>query len=139
MTATDIPQETLERLAAAAIAAMPRAYAPYSGYHVGAALLDSEGAIHTGVNVENASYPEGTCAEAGAIAAMIIAGGRRIAAVAVAGKAGEIVTPCGGCRQRLSEFAPPATPVIACDPAGIQSRFTLGALLPHAFTPEHME
>ncbi len=132
-------EELEQRLIAAAIEAMPHAYAPYSNYTVGCALLAGNGKIYTGVNVENASYPEGTCAEAGAIAAMVRDGETRIRAVAVAGKEGDIITPCGGCRQRLSEFAPPATVVLACGPQGLLKRFVLGDLLPHAFTPEHLE
>ena len=99
-----------ERLIKAAIDAMPSAYAPYSGFHVGAALLDENGNIHQGVNVENAAYPQGNCAEASAIAAMIIEGGRRIKAVAVAGRGDLLCTPCGGCRQRIREFADAKTP-----------------------------
>ena len=122
----------------AAINAMPRAYTPYSGFDVGAAILDAEGHIHHGVNVENAAYPQGNCAEASAIAAMIIAGGRRIDAIAVAGRGDLLCTPCGGCRQRIREFADADTPVIICGEEGERARFTLAELLPHSFGPDHV-
>ena len=127
-----------ERLIKAAIDAMPSAYAPYSGFHVGAALLDENGNIHQGVNVENAAYPQGNCAEASAIAAMIIEGGRRIQAIAVAGRGDLLCTPCGGCRQRIREFADGETPIIICGEDGERARFTLGDLLPESFGPDHV-
>jgi len=127
-----------ERLIKAAIEAMPSAYAPYSGFHVGAALLDENGNIHQGVNVENAAYPQGNCAEASAIAAMIIDGGRRIQAIAVAGRGDLLCTPCGGCRQRIREFADAETPIIICGEDGERARFTLGDLLPESFGPDHV-
>lgn len=127
------------RLIDAARAARARAYAPYSGFHVGAALLDETGQVHAGCNVENAAYPQSQCAEAGAIAALVLAGARRITAVAVVGEAAEPVTPCGGCRQRLREFAADGTPVLVADASGLRLRTTLGALLPHAFGPAHLE
>lgn len=122
----------------AAIAAMPRAYAPYSQFMVGAAICDENGDIHTGVNVENAAYPQGSCAEAGAIAAMIMAGGTRIASIAVAGSGDMLCTPCGGCRQRIREFANPDTPILIADTTGLRQRFTLADLLPHSFGPDHL-
>ena len=89
----------------AALAARGRAYAPYSRFQVGAALRTEDGAVFAGCNVENAAFPEGTCAEAGAIAAMVMGdGSRRIAEVVVAAEAKEPCTPCGGCRQKLREF-----------------------------------
>lgn len=127
-----------EALIAAAIAAMPQAYAPYSRFHVGAALQDETGLIHTGVNVENAAYPQGSCAEAGAIAAMVMAGARRIKAVAVAGAGDALCTPCGGCRQRLREFAAPDTMIIICNESGERARFTLAELLPESFGPDNL-
>ena len=103
-----------EALVKAAIAAKGRAYAPYSKFPVGAAILDEEGAIHAGANIENAAYPVGNCAEASAIAAMIMAGQKRIVKIAVAGGDGDLLcTPCGACRQRIREFAAGATPVWA--------------------------
>lgn len=127
-----------DELIEAAISAMPHAYAPYSHFHVGAAICDEHGQIHIGVNVENAAYPQGACAEAGAIAAMVMAGGRRITAVAVAGGGDLLCTPCGGCRQRLREFASPHTPIIICGPDGERARYSLESLLPHSFGPDNL-
>jgi cytidine deaminase len=129
-------------LIAAAIDAMTRAYAPYSDFAVGAALLDEQGRIHCGANVENAAYPNGICAETSAIAMMVNAGASRIERIAVAGgtDAGDILcTPCGGCRQRIREFAAPDTVIIIANPGGEQQRFTLADLLPHSFGPENLE
>ncbi|MEM1385496.1 MAG: cytidine deaminase [Pseudomonadota bacterium] len=123
-------------LTAAALAVRDRAYAPYSGFRVGAALLDEQGRIHAGCNVENVAYPQSQCAEASAIGVMVAAGGRQILAVAVAGPDGRAPTPCGGCRQRLAEFAGPETPVLICDATGIVGHHLLGALLPANFGPE---
>ena len=131
------PQE--DRLVAAAIAAMGQAYAPYSNFPVGAAILDEDGVIHSGANVENAAYPVGNCAEASAIAAMVMAGQGRITAIAVAGGDGDMLcTPCGACRQRIREFAAPETPVLISGPDGLQRRFTLEQLLPESFGPENL-
>ncbi len=124
-----------DRLVEAAEAARERAYARYSGYRVGAALIDEHGKLHTGCNVENAAYPLGSCAEAGAIAAMVVAGGTRIVAIAVAGGGDEIgvCTPCGGCRQRISEFADGQTKIyVRADDSG-WSEFSIEELLPHSF------
>lgn len=123
------PQDLYE----AAMAAMARAHAPYSGFPVGAAIRASSGKIYAGCNVENAAYPEGWCAETSAIAAMVLAGDGGIVEVAVvAGKMAGI-TPCGGCRQRLKEFGTADTRVHLCDMSGIVETVTLGALLPRAF------
>ena len=129
----------LDQLIAAAQAAREHAYAPYSKFQVGAAVLDEQGRIHAGCNVENASYPQGLCAEANAIAHLVLAGGRRILAVAVAGVADDPVTPCGGCRQKLREFASDGTPVLVADATGLRARYTLGELLPASFGPHHLE
>ena len=115
------------------------AYAPYSGFQVGVALMSSSGAIYTGVNVENAAYPEGACAEAGAIARMIAAGDRKITAVYVVADGAEPVPPCGGCRQKLAEFSAPDVPVTMATISGIEKTLTVAQLLPGAFTPEHMD
>jgi len=125
----------------AAAAARLQAYAPYSKFLVGAALLDEAGRIHAGCNVENAAYPQGVCAEAGALSALVLAGGRQVLAVLVVG-AGDIATqpctPCGGCRQKLREFAMPGTPIVVADPSGLRRRWTLAQLLPESFGPEHL-
>jgi cytidine deaminase len=123
----------------AARRARENAHAPYSGFKVGAALRCPDGAIYAGCNVENAAYPEGTCAEAGAIAAMVAGGGTEIAEALVVADGPEIVSPCGGCRQKLAEFAAPETPVILAGLQGERARTTVGALLPGAFLPGHLE
>ncbi|QEL26669.1 cytidine deaminase [Bosea sp. F3-2] len=127
-----------DALFAAAAAIQPRAYAPYSRFRVGAALLSNDGAVYTGCNVENAAYPVGTCAEAGAIAAMIAGGGQAIRAILVFGEGPELVTPCGACRQRIREFAAPETQVAVAGPEGIRARFTLAELLPASFGPANL-
>ena len=127
-----------EALLAAARAVRERAYAPYSRFAVGAAVLDEQGRIHAGCNVENAAYPQGWCAEASALAAMVAAGGHRVLAVAVCAVADQPVTPCGGCRQKLREFAADDCPIWAADLTAPRGTYTLGALLPHGFGPEHL-
>lgn len=122
----------------AARAIRERAHAPYSRFAVGAALRDEQGRIHVGCNVENAAYPQGVCAEAGAISALIAAGGTRISAAAVIGGRLRPVTPCGGCRQKLREFAAEAVPVLCASTDGALMETTMGALLPHSFGPEHL-
>ncbi len=127
-----------QALLAAASAAMPRAHAPYSHFHVGAAVLDGQGRIHAGCNVENAAYPQGVCAEAGALSAMVLAGGSEVRAVLVVGQGDALVTPCGGCRQKIREFAGPQTPILIADPQQVRAQFTLEQLLPHSFGPDHL-
>jgi cytidine deaminase len=126
-------------LIAAARAAREQAYAPYSRFQVGAAVQDEQGRIHRGGNVENAAYPQGWCAEASAIAVMVAAGGRRIVAAAVCGVADEPVTPCGGCRQKLREFADDDCPVAIVDLDTVRATHTLGDLLPNSFGPHHLK
>lgn len=122
----------------AARAAEARAYAPYSRFRVGAAIRAASGAIHVGCNVENAAYPVGACAEAGAISAMVAAGDRQIGAVLVFAAGPEPCTPCGACRQRLREFALAAVPIHVAGPEGLRASYSLGELLPHAFGPDHI-
>ena len=137
---TSINSTEFTRLIAAAIAARKQAYAPYSKFNVGAAILDENGQIHQGQNVENAAYPNGVCAETSAISAMIATGAHRIIAIAVSGGDGSVLcTPCGGCRQRIREFAAPATPIWICDDTGQQAAFTLDDLLPASFGPENLD
>ena len=128
-----------QALLAAARAARGRAYAPYSKFAVGAAVLDEHGRVHAGCNVENAAYPQGLCAEAGALAAMVLAGGRRARALVVVGPAAAWTPPCGGCRQKLREFAGDDLPVLVADMAQVQARFSLGELLPQAFGPNPLK
>lgn len=121
-----------------AIAAMEKAYAPYSQFAVGAAVLDENGAIHTGANIENAAYPQGCCAEASAISALIMAGGRQIRKIAVAGRGDLLCTPCGGCRQKIREFGSAETEILVCDETGLRQSFTLDGLLPYSFGPDNL-
>ncbi len=115
-----------------------RAYAPYSNFKVGAALITTTGTIYVGCNVENVAYPEGTCAEAGAIAAMIAGGDAQIAEIAVIADSPMPVSPCGGCRQKIAEFAAPDVPVIMATTDGLRVQTTVRDLLPGVFTPDHM-
>ena len=120
----------------AAREARRRAHAPYSRFAVGAAIRSTSGAIYAGCNVENASFPEGWCAETSAIAAMVLAGERRIAEVCVIADGPTLVTPCGGCRQRIAEFGTPRTRIHSADCRGIQRTFTLAEILPASFVLE---
>ncbi len=131
-----------QALLQAARSAQLAAHAPYSHYQVGAAVLDEQGRIHAGCNVENAAYPEGLCAEAAALAAMVLAGGRRAQAVLVVGNGGKNnsawTTPCGGCRQKLREFAGPELPILTANAEHAGPRYTLAQLLPLSFGPNHL-
>jgi len=128
-----------EELLAAADAVMRRAHAPYSSFPVGAALRCASGAIHAGANVENASYSQTQCAEASAIGVMVAAGETRITAIAIVAGRLERCPPCGGCRQRLSEFAGPETPVYLGRPGAEPLMITLGELLPLAFESDALD
>ncbi len=130
--------EPLAALFAAAKAAQARAYAPYSRFKVGAAVRAPSGAIYSGCNVKNAAYPQGACAESGAIGAMALAGERRIADIVVVGDGEALCTPCGGCRQRIREFADAFTRVHVAGPEGLRATFTVEELLPHSFGPDHL-
>ncbi len=123
----------------AARAVRENAHAPYSNFKVGAAIRAASGAIYTGCNVENVAYPEGTCAEAGAIAAMCAAGDYAIAEVAVIADSPAPVPPCGGCRQKLAEFAAGDVPVTMATLAGATLTLRVAELLPGAFGAAHME
>ena len=120
----------------AARAAMAKAHAPYSRFPVGAALRGPDGRIHTGANLENASCPEGWCAETTALSHFVMAGGGRIAEVAVVAERMDFITPCGGCRQRLAEFSAGDTPVHLYDQAGRRETVLMRDLLPRAFNAE---
>ncbi len=136
--ASPLSPDSIERLHSAAREAHGHAHAPYSRFRVGAAVLDEQGGIHAGCNVENAAYPLGTCAEALAIATMVREGGREVRALLVLGDGEALVTPCGGCRQRLREFAAPDTPVLVADRERVRAQFTLDQLLPASFGPENL-
>jgi len=125
-------------LLSAARDARRHAHAPYSRFAVGAAVLDERGRVHAGCNVENAAYPQGWCAETSALAAMVSTGGRQVRAVVVVGEAAEPVTPCGGCRQKLREFAADDCPVVCADTVRPRALYTLGQLLPASFGPAHL-
>lgn len=118
--------------------ARDNAYAPYSCYYVGAAVRTQSGQVFAGCNVENAAYPEGTCAEAGAIAAMVMAGHQHIVEVLVMGPVGSPCTPCGGCRQKLREFCRDDAPVHVCDPERLLLTTSIAELMPHAFGPDNL-
>lgn len=115
------------------------AYAPYSKFKVGAAVRGASGKIYSGCNVENVAYPEGTCAEAGAIAAMVAAGETRLIEVAVIADSPSPVPPCGGCRQKLAEFGQADTPVVLATLSGQELKTTIGDLLPGRFDAAHMD
>lgn len=125
-------------LFAAAKAVQSKAYAPYSHFPVGAAILTPAGTIYAGCNVENAAYPVGSCAEAGAIAAMVAGGETTIAALVTVCDSDDVGTCCGGCRQRVREFASSTTPIYACGPDGVRAVFTMEQLLPTSFGPENL-
>lgn len=135
---TNLPDNAIEKMLQAARAARLNAYAPYSKYLVGAAVLDEQGRIHAGCNVENAAYPEGVCAEAGALSAMVLAGSTQARAVLVVGTGGAWVTPCGGCRQKLREFCAPEAPILTANDTAMGPRYTLAQLLPQSFGPDHL-
>ena len=126
-------------LLAAATAVRENAYVPYSRFKVGASIRAVSGAIHVGCNVENVAYPEGTCAEAGAIAAMIAAGDTRIAELCVIADSPEPVPPCGGCRQKIAEFADQSVVVTLHTTDGLSRAMTVADLLPGVFTAAHMD
>ena len=129
----EVEDATLDEMLAAARAIMPRAHAPYSRFRVGAAVLNEDGTIRPGVNIENASYPMSVCAERNAVASMVISGHKKILAVAVTTGAPTPTPPCGGCRQVLWEFGDADTPVVAEGAGGVRARWRLGDLLPDAF------
>ena len=123
----------------AATAVRENAHAPYSNFKVGAAIRAASGTVYVGCNVENVAYPEGTCAEAGAIAAMVASGETEIAEVYVIADSPSPVPPCGGCRQKLAEFGKGAVAVTLATTDGVESETTIGDLLPGAFGADHME
>lgn len=138
MTLPILTAQEKQALLQAARRVREQAYAPYSRFLVGAAILDEHGRIHAGCNVENAAYPEGVCAEAGALSAMVATGGRRARAVVVVGAGDSWITPCGGCRQKLREFCDSDTPIFSANEHELGPTYTLQQLLPESFGPEHL-
>ena len=127
-----------ENYIAATKEAMSKAYVPYSNYPVGALIVTDNGNTYSGCNVENASFPLGNCAEASAIASMVIGGEKKIKTIYVMTKNDEGGIPCGGCRQRIREFSDENTQIMICSPDGVQQRINLSELLPNSFGPEHL-
>ncbi|MEP0073882.1 MAG: cytidine deaminase [Marinomonas sp.] len=128
--------ETLFQLAKEA---MSKAYVPYSDFTVGAAIRTASGNLYKGCNVENAAYPEGVCAEGGAISAMVLGGDTQIKDIYVIGKGDQLVTPCGGCRQKIREFSSTDTMIHICGPEGVRKSLTMEELLPFSFGPENLK
>lgn len=124
------------KLHAAAKKAMALCHAPYSKFPVGAAILADDGNVYTGANIENLSFPEGWCAETTAISHMVMGGARKIVEIAVIAEKLALCPPCGGCRQRIKEFAGPETKIYLCDDAGVKKTMTMEELLPHSFETE---
>ena len=138
--AAEVPADLFD----AAKIARGNAYAPYSKFPVGAALRTEGGAVFAGANMENAAYPQGQCAEANALGAMVSAGGgtRIVEVVVIGGRADapeDLCTPCGGCRQKLREFAADTLIIHICGPEGLRRTVTLGSLLPLSFGPENLD
>ena len=120
-------------------AAISQAHAPYSGFPVAAVARGASGACYSGVNVENAAYPQGWCAEASALSAMVLAGEIELDEIAVMANGEAICTPCGGCRQKIREFAGATTRILCYGPQGLRATYTLDELLPHSFGPDHLK
>lgn len=131
-----IDESTISALFDAAKSARDNAYAPYSRFRVGAAVSGAGSKVFSGCNVENAAYPVGSCAEAGALSAMVAAGVSRLSAILVMADAPGLCTPCGACRQRIREFGGPSAEVLIAGPEGVRARFTLADLLPESFGPD---
>ncbi|WP_430440069.1 cytidine deaminase [Shinella sp.] len=120
----------------AARAAMAFAHAPYSKFPVGAAIRAEDGKIYAGANIENLSFPQGWCAEPTAISHMIMAGNKKIVEMAVIAEKLPLCPPCGGCRQKIAEFATARTPIYLCDETGVKKTMTMDELLPHSFATD---
>ncbi len=130
----------IDKLMDSAKEAYEQAYAPYSHFPVGSAVLDENGNIHTGCNVENAAYPSGSCSEEQAIGSMVVSGGRVIQDIVIIGRSDELITPCGACRQRIREFADENTRIHVCHmDDGLQKTFTIDELLPESFGPDNLK
>lgn len=133
-----MPADDVADLVVAALAVRQHAHVPYSQFHVGAAIRSRTGRVYVGCNVENAAYPEGVCAEASAISAMVSSGERMIDAIVVVCDGELLGTPCGGCRQKIREFSDADTAIHVAGPAGVRRTYTIAELLPDSFGPEHL-
>lgn len=137
-----VPPEQMDtevrRLFEAALAVQANAHAPYSNYHVGCALIAGSGTEYVGANVENAAYPQGLCAEATALAVMASAGEREVRVILTVCDSEFLATSCGGCRQKIREFATPNTVIHACSRTGLWATYSMDGLLPDSFGPEHL-
>jgi cytidine deaminase len=131
-------QADVQELFDAAVAVQANAYVPYSHFPVGAAVRSATGRVYVGCNVENAAYPQGLCAEASALAAMVSAGEREVAVVLTVCEGDMLSTCCGGCRQKIREFATPATVIHAAGPEGVRRTYSMEELLPDSFGPENL-
>jgi cytidine deaminase len=131
-------QADVQELFDAAVAVQVNAYVPYSHFPVGAAVRSATGRVYVGCNVENAAYPQGLCAEASALAAMVSAGDREVAVVLTVCEGDMLSTCCGGCRQKIREFATPATVIHAAGPEGVRRTYSMEELLPDSFGPENL-
>lgn len=131
--------DELETILQMARDAMDRAYVPYSKFRVGAVIKAESGRLYAGCNVENAAYPAGSCAEQGAISAMVLGGDTKIKDIYVMGNGEHPTSPCGSCRQRIREFATPETRVHICDRNGVRITKNLTEILPISFGPENLE
>ncbi len=120
----------------AARKAMALCHAPYSKFPVGAAIRAEDGKIYAGANIENLAFPEGWCAETTAISHMVMGGAKQIVEIAVIAEKLALCPPCGGCRQRIKEFASVNTLIYLCDEAGVKKTMTMNELLPHSFETE---
>ena len=130
----------MQDLIKAAMGARVKAHAPYSKFYVGAAMRDERSQVHAGCNIENAAYPQGWCAECSAIAQLVMSGSKRITEVAVLGNGDALCTPCGGCRQKIREFAAGDVKIHCCTERGVLLKtFTLDELLPASFGPENLK
>lgn len=132
-------EKELNRLINSAKKAYQFAYAPYSNFKVGSAVLDENGDIHIGCNVENAAYPSGSCAEEQAIGNMVVNGGKVIKEIVIIGNSKELITPCGACRQRIRELCDKDVKIHICDiNEGVKKTFTISQLLPYSFGPQNL-
>ena len=128
-----------DMLFAAARDAMARCYAPYSKFPVGAAILAEDGQVYKGANIENLAFPQGWCAECTAIGAMVMGGARKIVEIAVIAEKMALCPPCGGCRQKIAEFADRNTRIYLCDETGVGKTMSMDELLPFSFETDTID